>query len=40
MACCEHDGQTFDSSFTCRFAVLSGPTIPIIGEGEEEANDR
>ncbi|KAH9626868.1 hypothetical protein KSS87_002268 [Heliosperma pusillum] len=23
-----------------RFAVLSGPTIPIIGEGDEEANDR
>ncbi|XP_056166816.1 probable glutamyl endopeptidase, chloroplastic [Syzygium oleosum] len=23
-----------------RFAILSGPTIPIIGEGEEEANDR
>ncbi|KAH9617224.1 hypothetical protein KSS87_016663 [Heliosperma pusillum] len=23
-----------------RFAVLSGPTIPIIGEGNEEANDR
>ncbi|KAG2552487.1 hypothetical protein PVAP13_9KG584100 [Panicum virgatum] len=22
------------------FAILSGPTIPIIGEGEEEANDR
>lgn len=24
----------------CRFAILSGPTIPIIGEGDEEANDR
>ncbi|CAM8975783.1 unnamed protein product [Rhodiola kirilowii] len=23
-----------------RFAILSGPTIPIIGEGDEEANDR
>ncbi|KAK1576009.1 hypothetical protein Q3G72_010097 [Acer saccharum] len=23
-----------------RFAILSGPTIPIIGEGTEEANDR
>ncbi|KAK8497568.1 hypothetical protein V6N12_037441 [Hibiscus sabdariffa] len=23
-----------------RFAILSGPTIPIIGEGNEEANDR
>ncbi|GFQ01565.1 probable glutamyl endopeptidase chloroplastic [Phtheirospermum japonicum] len=23
-----------------RFAILSGPTIPIIGEGKEEANDR
>lgn len=23
-----------------RFAVLDGPTIPIIGEGDEEANDR
>ncbi|KAJ7973057.1 putative Dipeptidyl-peptidase [Quillaja saponaria] len=23
-----------------RFAILSGPTVPIIGEGEEEANDR
>ncbi|KAL3517372.1 hypothetical protein ACH5RR_019961 [Cinchona calisaya] len=23
-----------------RFTVLSGPTIPIIGEGDEEANDR
>ncbi|KAI4329802.1 hypothetical protein MLD38_028147 [Melastoma candidum] len=23
-----------------RFAILSGPTIPIIGEGEAEANDR
>ncbi|KAK3415391.1 hypothetical protein EUGRSUZ_H01014 [Eucalyptus grandis] len=23
-----------------RFAILLGPTIPIIGEGEEEANDR
>ncbi|PNX88225.1 putative glutamyl endopeptidase chloroplastic-like, partial [Trifolium pratense] len=22
-----------------RFAILSGPTIPIIGEGEQEAND-
>lgn len=25
---------------SCRFAILSGPTIPIIGEGNEEANDR
>lgn len=24
----------------CRFAILSNPTIPIIGEGVEEANDR
>lgn len=24
----------------CRFVILSGPTIPIIGEGDEEANDR
>ncbi|PON72391.1 Peptidase [Trema orientale] len=24
----------------CLFAILSGPTIPIIGEGDEEANDR
>ncbi len=23
-----------------RFAILDGPTMPIIGEGEEEANDR
>ncbi|CAN1353036.1 Probable glutamyl endopeptidase, chloroplastic [Linum perenne] len=23
-----------------RFAILSGPTIPIVGEGDEEANDR
>ncbi|XP_062026552.1 probable glutamyl endopeptidase, chloroplastic isoform X2 [Rosa rugosa] len=23
-----------------RFAILSGPTIPIIGEGDDEANDR
>ncbi|XP_039036695.1 probable glutamyl endopeptidase, chloroplastic isoform X2 [Hibiscus syriacus] len=23
-----------------RFAILSGPTIPIVGEGNEEANDR
>ncbi|XP_050375872.1 probable glutamyl endopeptidase, chloroplastic isoform X2 [Argentina anserina] len=23
-----------------RFAILSGPTIPIIGEGDEEANDK
>ncbi|KAI4349739.1 hypothetical protein L6164_010299 [Bauhinia variegata] len=23
-----------------RYAILSGPTIPIIGEGDEEANDR
>lgn len=27
-------------SASCRFAILSGPTIPIIGEGDEEANDR
>lgn len=27
-------------SQACRFAILSGPTIPIIGEGNEEANDR
>uniref|UniRef100_A0A2P2LJY6 Probable glutamyl endopeptidase, chloroplastic n=1 Tax=Rhizophora mucronata TaxID=61149 RepID=A0A2P2LJY6_RHIMU len=25
---------------TRRFAILSGPTIPIIGEGDEEANDK
>ncbi|EPS61481.1 hypothetical protein M569_13316, partial [Genlisea aurea] len=25
---------------TRKFAILSGPTIPIIGEGNEEANDR
>lgn len=25
---------------SCSFAILSGPTIPIIGEGDEEANDR
>ncbi|KAF2325082.1 hypothetical protein GH714_022675 [Hevea brasiliensis] len=29
------------SLFLCYiFAILSGPTIPIIGEGDEEANDR
>ena len=25
---------------SCRFAILGGPTTPIIGEGDEEANDR
>jgi hypothetical protein len=24
----------------CRFAILAEPSIPIIGEGEAEANDR
>lgn len=28
------------NTLACRFAILSGPTIPIIGEGDEEANDR
>jgi dipeptidyl aminopeptidase/acylaminoacyl peptidase len=28
------------NTMVCRFAILSGPTIPIIGEGDEEANDR
>jgi hypothetical protein len=23
-----------------RFAILDGPTMPIVGEGDEEANDR
>ncbi|KAF7119344.1 hypothetical protein RHSIM_Rhsim13G0005000 [Rhododendron simsii] len=30
----------FEHCNFCRFAILSGPTIPIIGEGNEEANDR
>eukprot|EP00252_Welwitschia_mirabilis_P024577 TRINITY_DN733_c0_g1_i1.p1 TRINITY_DN733_c0_g1~~TRINITY_DN733_c0_g1_i1.p1 ORF type:complete len:965 (+),score=194.65 TRINITY_DN733_c0_g1_i1:103-2997(+) len=34
-------GATSPLIFLSRgFAILSGPTIPIIGEGEEEANDR
>lgn len=40
MVCCEHNGPIFNCFDTCRFAILSGPTIPIIGEGDEEANDR
>lgn len=24
----------------CRFAILDGPTMPIIGEGDEEPNER
>lgn len=24
----------------CSFAILEGPTMPIIGEGEEEPNER
>ncbi|KAH9684767.1 putative glutamyl endopeptidase [Citrus sinensis] len=27
-------------SLSCRFAVLAGPSVPIIGEGDEEPNDR
>ncbi|GJN08086.1 hypothetical protein PR202_ga25974 [Eleusine coracana subsp. coracana] len=30
----------YESVVALMFAVLSGPTIPIIGEGDEEANDR
>lgn len=34
-------GATSERLFLARgFAVLSGPSMPIIGEGEEEANDR
>lgn len=33
-------GQFFYGFNFFRFAILSGPTIPIIGEGDEEANDR
>jgi hypothetical protein len=43
MACREHDGPTFHSSFTCRFAILSGPALPMLTkglEGDEKANDR
>lgn len=40
LVCCVHDIPISDCSDTCRFAILSGPTIPIIGEGKEEANDR
>ncbi|KAF7804921.1 putative glutamyl endopeptidase, chloroplastic isoform X1 [Senna tora] len=36
----EMAGFFFDYFKSCRFAILSGPTIPIIGEGDEEANDR
>ena len=32
--------DVFFNTMVCRFAILSGPTIPIIGEGDEEANDR
>ncbi|KAK9217284.1 hypothetical protein WN943_005910 [Citrus x changshan-huyou] len=38
-------GQKLDrvvivKSLSCRFAVLAGPSVPIIGEGDEEPNDR
>lgn len=29
-----------DIGWFYRFAILDGPTMPIIGEGDEEANDR
>lgn len=38
--CFKNAGPLFDCSKSCRFAILSGPTIPIIGEGDDEANDR
>jgi hypothetical protein len=38
--CVKSAGLFFDDFKYCRFAILSGPTIPIIGEGEQEANDR
>ncbi|GAU11295.1 hypothetical protein TSUD_342860 [Trifolium subterraneum] len=37
--CVKLAGLFFDDFKYCRFAILSGPTIPIIGEGEQEAND-
>ncbi|XP_035538716.1 probable glutamyl endopeptidase, chloroplastic isoform X3 [Juglans regia] len=40
LVCCEHDIPISDCSDMYRFAILSGPTIPIIGEGNEESNDR
>lgn len=35
-----HLFQLLTTSIFRRFAILDGPTMPIVGEGEEEANDR
>lgn len=35
-----HDVITAKTHETRRFAILDGPTMPIIGEGDEEPNER